>query len=223
MKIGEILSEYLTENGMSQRQFAKKCGMSNGYISMLIKNKNTHSDKPIVPSLSTLLSISKALGISLDQLLETADDIQIDISSEDISPTYPGIIYPKMRRVPLLGKVACGKPIYSPNYDDGYALINTDVIADFALETKGDSMTGAGITDGDVVFFVEAEQVDNGQIAAVFIDNEVTLKRVYYHPEQNKLLLAAENPKYPPMVYTGAELDGIRIIGRAVAYQHIIK
>lgn len=81
MRIGEIINSYLQENEMSQRQFAKICGMSNGYISMLVKNKNTHSDKPIVPSLSSLLSISKALGMSLDQLLEMADDIQIDISA----------------------------------------------------------------------------------------------------------------------------------------------
>lgn len=81
MRLGEIIDNYLQTNGMSQRQFAKKCGMSNGYISMLIKNKNTHSSKPIVPSLTALLAISKALGSTLDELLEKADDIQIDLSA----------------------------------------------------------------------------------------------------------------------------------------------
>ncbi len=81
MRIGEIIREYLLEKGISQRQFAKDCGMSNGYISMLIKNTNTHSDKPITPSLTALLSISKAMGMTLDQLFDMADDIQIDISA----------------------------------------------------------------------------------------------------------------------------------------------
>lgn len=80
MKIGEIIDNYLKENGMSQRQFAKNCGMSNGYISMLIKDKNSCTDKPMIPSLSALLAISKALGITLDQLLAKTDDIQVDIS-----------------------------------------------------------------------------------------------------------------------------------------------
>lgn len=80
MKIGEIIDNYLKENGMSQRQFAKKCGMSNGYISMLIKDKNSSTDKPMIPSLSALLSISRALGITLDELIAKADDTQVDIS-----------------------------------------------------------------------------------------------------------------------------------------------
>ena len=79
-------------------------------------------------------------------------------------------------------------------------------------------MTGAGIQSGDIVFFVAQETVDNGQIAAVFIDEEVTLKRVYYYKEKNKLILQPENPAYEPLVYVGEELNSIRIIGRAVAH-----
>ncbi len=86
MRIGEVIAKYLQENQISQRQFAKKCGLSNGYISMLIKNTNPHSNKPIVPSLTSLFAISKALGMSLDQLFEIADDIQIDISTAKKMP-----------------------------------------------------------------------------------------------------------------------------------------
>ena len=80
-------------------------------------------------------------------------------------------------------------------------------------------MSGARILDGDIVFIKEADVVNNGEIAAVIIDNEATLKRVYYYPEQGKLVLQAENPKYPPLVYVGEELNEIRILGRAVAFQ----
>ncbi|MBQ2795053.1 MAG: XRE family transcriptional regulator, partial [Oscillospiraceae bacterium] len=58
----------------------------------------------------------------------------------------------------------------------------------------------------------------NGDIAAVIIDDEATLKRVYYYPEQDKLVLNAENAKYPPFVYVGEELDHIRILGKAVYF-----
>ena len=87
MRVGEIINKYLKDNDMSQRQFAKKCGLSNGYISMLIKNTNTHSEKPIVPSLTSLLAVSKALEITIDQLFEMADDIQIDMSYAKNLPT----------------------------------------------------------------------------------------------------------------------------------------
>lgn len=80
MNIGEIIEKYIKENGMSQRSFAKAAGMSTGYISMLVSGKNTHSDKPIAPTLSTLIGIAAAMGVTLDDLLEQADDINIDIS-----------------------------------------------------------------------------------------------------------------------------------------------
>ena len=103
--------------------------------------------------------------------------------------------------------------------DDGYLeqarLI--DIPADFALEAQGESMSGIGIHSGDVIFFVAADIVDNGEIAAVVVGEEVTLKRVYYYPNNNKLILNSENPAFEPLVYIGSELDEIRIIGRAIA------
>ena len=161
--------------------------------------------------------IALATGTDSRYLMGWDDDIS---SSERKKPVLriPGILHPVMRKIPLLGKTACGEPIYSPNYDDGYALLNEDYEADFALQAQGDSMTGAGIQSGDIVFFIAQETVDNGQIAAVFIDEEVTLKRVYYYKEKNKLILQPENPAYEPLVYVGEELNSIRIIGRAVAH-----
>lgn len=205
----DIFKQLCEEKGITPTKASAEIGFSKGSVSYWKKKYSEGTNAK--PDSYTAAKIADYFGVSVDYLLEC--DPQ----------HYPGVYHPVMRRVPLLGKVACGKPIYSPNYDDGFALINSDVIADFALEAKGDSMSGANICEGDVVFFAETEQVDNGQIAAVFVDNEVTLKRVYYYPEQNRLMLAAENPKYPPMVYTNEELNDIRIIGRAVAYQHIIK
>ena len=58
-----------------------------------------------------------------------------------------------------------------------------------------------------------------GEIAAVIIGDEATLKLVYYYPDKQKLVLQAENPKYEPFVYVGSELDEINIIGKAIAFQ----
>ena len=98
-------------------------------------------------------------------------------------------------------------------------MAGTDINADFCLKAKGDSMIGARILDGDIVFIKEAPMVNNGEIAGVIIGDQATLKRVYYYPEKGKLILQAENPKYEPLVYIGEELNEIRILGKAVAFQ----
>ena len=198
MNIGKIIAERRAELGLTLEQIGDAVGVSkstvkkweNGYISNMKRDK--------IESLSRVLMIDPLSFITGD--------------------LAPQIFIPKMKKVPILGKTACGDPIFSPNYDDGYALIGENFEADFALEAKGDSMKDAGIGDGDIVYFKEQDMVDNGQIAAVFIDGEVTLKRVYYYRDKNKLVLRPENPEYEPLVFVNEELDSIRIIGRAVAH-----
>ena len=80
-------------------------------------------------------------------------------------------------------------------------------------------MIGARIFDGDIVFIRAQDMVENGEIAAVVIEDEATLKRVYFYPEKSKLILSPENPKYEPLVFIGEELNAVKILGKAVAYQ----
>ena len=204
---GEKIKEIRLSKNMSQEEFAELLQTSKQVISRYETNQR-------IPKISVAQKYAKILGVSLSYLT----DERSDNPQDNIFTKYPNIFKPQMKKVPLLGKTACGEPIYSPNFDNGFALINSDILADFALEAQGDSMIDAQIKDGDVVFFIAQEIVDNGQIAAVFIDNEVTLKRVYYYPNKNKLVLKPENSKYEPMVYDGEELNNIRIIGRAVAH-----
>ena len=124
-----------------------------------------------------------------------------------------------MRRIPLLGRIACGQPIYAEEEHGTYLAVDEGLDADFCLYACGDSMTGARIYDGDLVLVKKQESVDNGEIAAVVVEGEATLKRVYYYPDRQKLILTPENPKYEPLVYIGAELDRIQILGKAVAFQ----
>ena len=123
------------------------------------------------------------------------------------------------RKLPMLGEIACGAPILAEEIFDGYYYADGETEADFCLKAHGDSMIGARIYDGDTVFIRSQSTVNNGEIAAVIIGDEATLKRVYYYPEEEKLVLSPENPRYAPLVFVGEELSTVRIIGRAVAFQ----
>ena len=127
------------------------------------------------------------------------------------------------RALPMLGEISCGEPIYIISEHDNYVAADSELGADFCLKAHGDSMVGARIFDGDIVFIRRQDYVENGEIAAVAIDDEATLKRVYYYPESAKLMLISENSNYEPMVYSGAELEKIRIIGKAVAFKSEIR
>lgn len=169
------------------------------------------------PSSEQLLLFSKYFGVSLDYIMGRTDIPITEESNDDILKKYPKLKpIPKMRKVPLLGAVACGKPIYRE--ENEWISLPTDIKADFCLRCEGDSMIDARINDGDIVFIKACPEVENGQIAAVSIDNEVTLKRVFYYPEKNKLVLYPENKAYEPFVYMNEELNDIRILGRAVVF-----
>lgn len=128
-----------------------------------------------------------------------------------------------VKRLPVLGEIACGQPIFANEEYGSFVTADSDIDADFCLRARGDSMVGARIFDGDVVFIRSQSSVNNGEVAAVIIGDEATLKRVYFYPEKNKLILSPENPKYEPQVYIGEELDGIKILGRAVAFHSRIR
>ncbi len=156
--------------------------------------------------------IAKILGTSPAELLGWTTGSSSLFSYENIVPLT-------VKKLPILGEIACGEPIYASEEFESFAAVNADTDADFCLRAHGDSMTGARIFDGDIVFIRSQDMVDNGEIAAVIIDDEATLKRVYYYPNEAKLLLSPENPKYAPLVYLGDELNHIKILGKAVAFQ----
>ena len=156
--------------------------------------------------------IADFLGVSADYLLTGRPAIT---EFSNVSPVV-------RRRVPLLGEIACGQPIYADQEHEYSVALGSDIAADFVLRAKGDSMIGAHIHDGDLVFFRQCETVDNGKIAVVIIGDEATLKRVYYAPETQQLILMPENPAYRPLVYVGAELEQVRIMGEALFVQSML-
>jgi len=105
--------------------------------------------------------------------------------------------------------------------NDEYQSGSDNICADLCLTARGNSMINANIFDGDIVYIRYRSMVNNGEIAAVIVDNsEVTLKRFFYYKEKNQVILQPENPMYEPLVYSGSELNSIRIVGKAVAVTH---
>ncbi len=149
------------------------------------------------------------------------DGLRDTYAMQSPAPAYddlPANVFPiQTKKVPLLGTIAAGVPIYADENFDGYRECTEDIDADFCLKIQGDSMIGARINDGDIVFIKKQPDVDNGEIAAVLIEDEATLKRVY--KEKGSLILQAENPKYAPIVCTAESYVECRIMGKAVAFQ----
>lgn len=116
------------------------------------------------------------------------------------------------KKIPILGTIACGEPIWAYENFDGYFVVDTNIKADFILKAKGDSMIDANIFDGDLVFLKKTPVVDNGKIAAVLIDNEATLKKVI--KTDNAVILQPCNQDYQPIVLTDNE--AVMILGEMV-------
>lgn len=170
------------------------------------------------PLYTVVKNFAELFNVSIDEMSGgMIQEIGVDIYSFD------NIMPIKTHKIPLLGEIACGEPIYADEDRESYVEAGTDVRADFCLRAKGDSMINARILDGDIVFIRNQSNVENGEIAAVIIDDEATLKRVYYNRANGILQLVAENPSFPPLVYSGDELDTIRILGKAVAFQSDVK
>ena len=214
MTIGKRIKDLRTSLGMTQDELAKLTG----YKSRSSIQKIESGERDITQS--TIAAFAKALKVTPSVIMGWEEN-----NENNTAPDYSNIKgimpLPEMRKVPLLGAIACGEPIYRE--EDEWISLPNDIKADFCLRCQGDSMIDARINDGDIVFIKACPEVDNGQIAAVSIDNEVTLKRVFYYPEKNRLVLYPENKAYEPFVYMNEELNDVRILGRAVMFLSGVK
>ena len=170
------------------------------------------------PMYTVVKNFAELFNVSIDEML--GETVQAS-SSEFFK--FDNILSIHKKKFPLLGEIACGKPVYANEDRESYVEAGVNINADFCLKAKGDSMINARIMDGDIVFICKQEMVENGEIAAVIIDNEATLKRVYYNRKTNILQLVAENPAFPPLVFFFFLLNQIYILGKAVAFQSDVK
>ena len=212
MDIGTKIKNARIARGMTQEELGEMLGLQKSAIAKYENGRVVNIKR------STLKKISDVLGIPPHELIfeENAEKPNADISFIDnILPL------PKHKKLPMLGTIACGEPIFAEENIDGYISCPENIDADFCLRCKGDSMIGARIQDGDIVYIRQQPDVENGEIAAVLIDNEATLKRVYKKNES--IILQPENPAYEPLIFVREEMNNIRILGKAVCFLSRVK
>ena len=218
MTIGEIIKHYRTANDLSMDNFGKLASLSKAYISILERGSNPRNNKPVIPSIDTLRAIAQAMNMDLNELINLLDDNQkIKLSENEIPEGFSPP--PEMVLKPLVGKIACGTPILAEQNIEDYINVPKDVKCDFLLTCDGDSMIDAGIRSGDVVYLIKQPDIDyNGQIAAVRVDGEATLKKVFKY--QDKVVLQPANANYEPLVYIKEEINDLVIEGIATGFTH---
>ena len=199
------LAQVMAEKNMRAAELSRRTGISKPRLSQYLSGV-------YIPKADAICAMAQALAINEGYLLGTSDSTSPE-KSEDT----------RFKALPLVGEIACGAPVFANEEDSGMVVTNVDTDADFCLIAKGDSMKDARICNGDTVFIKKTDVVSNGEIAAVVINDEATLKRVYYYPESEKLMLIPENNNYEPLVFEGEDLEKIHIIGKAVAFKSDIK
>lgn len=210
MTIGERIKLHREKANLTQDELAKQLNTTKQTVYKYENNVVTN-----IPS-DKIEKMAELFGVNPGYLMGWEGD---HFSGEKTDMIFDNIFPVSIKKFPLLGEIACGEPIFVNEDRESYVLSGTDINADFCLKAKGDSMIGARIFDGDVVFIKKTEIVENGEIAAIVIDDEVLLKRFYYFPDESLLTLQSENPKYPPKNYTNEQLNHIRVLGKAVAFQ----
>ncbi len=191
MKFTNRLRQALEFRNMSQSELSRLSGIGKSAISQYLSGEYEAKQENIY-------LMSKPLNVNPAWLM----GFDVPMVGDEIN-----------RGIPILGTIAAGTPILAEENIEDYFVIDNRVNADFGLKVKGDSMINANIFDGDIVFIRQQPTLENGEIGAILLDDEATLKR--FSKKENSVILQAENPSMTdwPRIYT----DGnIRILGKLV-------
>mgnify|MGYP002860073977 CR=1 FL=1 len=207
MTLGQKIRAARKAKGLTQKELAHSIGAAHNSISNWENDQNS-------PDPDTIQKLCWALEVQPNYFF---DNVPLQgILPSNILPL------PETEQKPLLGVIACGSPILADQNILETVEIPKYMHADFALQCRGDSMIEAHIRDGDLAYIRQQDMVDNGQIAAVLIEDgpeaEATLKRVHYDEQAQILQLLPCNSRYLPIVITGPALNRVRILGRLVGF-----
>lgn len=207
--------KYLRERAdLSQADLAKKLGIAKSTISMYEIGKRE-------PDFETMEAIADLFNVDMN-FLHGKSGSENDAFNKTVPiPAFKNITPIVRKTFPLFDGIAAGEPRLMPDGVTLYVDATVDVQADYVLKVHGDSMIGARINDGDYVFVRQQPEVENGEIAAVAIGDEATLKRFYKYGDM--VVLRGENPEFKEMTFTGPELEQVRILGKAVAFQSDVR
>lgn len=213
MTLGEYIKEYRKTHCYSMDEFARMAGLSKAYVSILERGYNPSTQKPAIPSLETIKRVASATSTDFNELIASLEGNQ-EVSLE--SRKLPDNIFPlpRMKKWKVIGGTACGSPIHH-EIEEETILAPADIDADRVFRCIGDSMIGAHIFDGDLVFVKTGEYVEDGKIGVVRIGDEYSLKRIYRGADY--LELRSENPAYSPIVIRGDQ-ENAEIVGKAVHF-----
>ena len=209
--LGERISYARHLRGLTLDNIAQAVGVHKSTIQRYEKDEYENPKLPVIESIARVLSVNPVW------LIGKSDDMTAyETALPDNILPMPG-----MGGVPLLGEIACGEPITAEENIEEYVDLPEHIHADFALRCHGDSMINARIFDGDIVYIRQQPDVSNGEIAAVLIGSEATLKRVYHYA--GRIELRPENPTFPVLQFEGEQLSEIRILGKAVAFTSTVR
>lgn len=200
LRIGNLIKNRRETLGLSQQEVAEYVDVTKSAISRWESGEVENMGRSKIQKLSEILKISPVSIVLGEEMKNT-------------------ISY-KTKKVPMLGEIAAGEPILADEHCEYYIEVDENLNVDFCLKVKGDSMIDARIQDGDIVFIRRQPVVENGEIAAVLIDDEVTLKRFYRN--DGLVMLRPENSNYQPLMFTAADFKNIRILGKAIFFQSYV-
>lgn len=218
-KFSDRFKQLRKERGLTQQGLATELGFTKSSVNMYERGERE-------PGLESLETIADFFNVDMDYLLGASNTPNRFLAAADESANTSTIVpdnimpMPKTYTVPLLGAIACGEPILAAENIEDNVEVPEHIHADFALRCKGDSMINARIHDGDIVYIRQQPAVNNGEIAAVLIGDEATLKRVYVY--EDHVVLQPENPAYEPLVYFKDAMQAVRILGKAVGFTSLL-
>ena len=201
------LNEAFHASGLSQSELCEKANINKGALSSYLSGR-------YFPKQIALEKLSSALNVSISYLMGFDDSSQKKVSSR---PLPSSIILPSAHKLPIMGTICAGDGVVCEDDYQGTFIVDIDVKADYCLKVHGDSMIGANIYDGDIVFISKSYDFVQDQIYAIErLDyNEASLKRVTQ--DGDTLILNPCNPEYHAMV---TDYEEVRIIGRCVGVLH---
>lgn len=216
MTLGDIIKQYRHENNLSMDAFAERCGITKGYVSMIEKNENPRTKRPISPTTKKLEAISHTMGISLSELLEKINGKTTKKLSDRIDMIPVGSTV----SVRVVGTVRAGYGGLAFESDMGLESVSESSIAGyniddfFYLRVKGDSMEPR-LYENDLVLVRAQSSVDSGSYAVVTIDDEEGVVKIVQY-DDTSITLISQNHNYPPRVFRGADVKRIRVIGKVI-------
>lgn len=208
----ERLKQCRIKTNQTLEQIGTLVGVHKTTVMRWEKGETERIGLPTIQILASYYGVNPAWLMGADVPMKKTDNY---VSADNIIPL------PKTKKVPLLGTIACGEPILAEENIEDYIGIDEKANVDFALRCKGDSMINARIFDGDIVYIKQQSDVDDGEIAAVLIGDEATLKKIYKY--ENKVVLRPCNPMYDDMVYAGEQLNELRILGKAIMFTSMVR